>query len=95
MKDSEVYKKANIDRRLFSKIRSEEYHPSKNTCIALAIALELNLDQTKDLLAKAGYTLSKSQKADLIIEYHILAQQYDIIQINEALFTFKQSILGA
>lgn len=95
MKDSEVYKKANIDRRLFSKIRSEEYHPSKNTCIALAIALELNLDQTKDLLAKAGYTLSKSQKADLIIEYHILAQQYDIIQINEALFTFKQPILGA
>jgi O-acetyl-ADP-ribose deacetylase len=95
MKDSEVYKKANIDRRLFSKIRNADYHPSKNTCIALAIALELNLDQTKDLLSKAGFTLSKSQKADLIIEYHILQQQYDIIQINEALFTFKQPILGA
>jgi predicted transcriptional regulator len=95
MKDSEVYKKANIDRRLFSKIRNADYHPSKNTCIALAIALELNLDQTKDLMSKAGFTLSKSQKADLIIEYHILQQQYDIIQINEALFTFKQPILGA
>ncbi|MDP2814760.1 MAG: macro domain-containing protein [Erysipelotrichaceae bacterium] len=95
LKDSEVYKKANIDRRLFSKIRNSDYHPSKNTCIALSIALKLNMDQMKDLLAKAGYTLSKSQKSDLIIEYHILNNQFDILQINEALFTFKQPILGA
>jgi hypothetical protein len=95
LKDSEVYKKANIDRRLFSKIRNSDYHPSKNTCIALSIALELNMDQMKDLLAKAGYTLSKSQKSDLIIEYHIINEQFDILQINEALFTFKQPILGA
>lgn len=95
LKDSDVYKKANIDRRLFSKIRNADYHPSKNTCIALAIALELNLDQIKDLLGKAGYTLTRSSKADLIIEFHIINHQYDIIQINEALFTFKQPILGA
>lgn len=95
LKDSDVYKKANIDRRLFSKIRNSDYHPSKNTCMALAIALELNLDQMKDLLAKAGYTLSKSQKADLIIEFHVINKKYDILQINEALFTFKQPILGA
>ena len=95
LKDSDVYKKANIDRRLFSKIRNSDYHPSKNTCMALAIALELNLDQMKDLLAKAGYTLSKSQKADLIIEFHVMNEQFDILQINEALFTFKQPILGA
>jgi len=63
--------------------------------MALAIALELNLDQMKDLLAKAGYTLSKSQKADLIIEFHVINKKYDILQINEALFTFKQPILGA
>jgi O-acetyl-ADP-ribose deacetylase len=95
LKDSDVYKKANIDRRLFSKIRNSDYHPSKNTCMALAIALELNLDQMKDLLAKAGYTLSKSQKADLIIEFYVINQKFDILQINEALFTFKQPILGA
>ncbi len=95
LKDSDVYKKANIDRRLFSKIRNTDYHPSKNTCIALAIALELNLDQIRDLIGKAGYTLTRSSKADLIIEFHILQQQYDIIVINEALFSFKQPILGA
>lgn len=95
LKDSDVYKKANIDRRLFSKIRNSDYHPSKNTCMALAIALELNLDQMKDLLAKAGYTLSKSQKADLIIEFYVINEKFDILQINEALFTFKQPILGA
>lgn len=95
IKDSDVYKKANIDRRLFSKIRNADYHPSKNTCIALAIALELNLDQIRDLIGKAGYTLTRSSKADLIIEFHILQQQYDIITINEALFAFRQPILGA
>lgn len=91
----DVYKRANIDRKLFSKIRSDKgYMPSKRTAVALAVALELSLDETNDLLKRAGFTLSRSLLFDVIIEYFITQDRYDVYEINNMLFTYKQPLLG-
>ncbi|MDD6024491.1 MAG: macro domain-containing protein [Oscillospiraceae bacterium] len=94
-KNSEVYKKANVDKKLFSKIiNNVNYHPSKETAVAFAIALELDLDGAKDLIARAGYALTHSSKFDIIVEYFILHGNYNVFEINETLFAFDQRLLG-
>lgn len=94
-KDADVYKKANLSKQHFSKIRNNpEYRPTKPTAIALALALELDLEKTQDLIGRAGYALNFNSKFDLIIRYFILQKQYDIMQINMALFDFDQPLLG-
>ena len=94
-KDSEIYKKANISKQHFSKIRNNpHYKPTKPTAIALALALELDMEQTKDLIGRAGYALTNSSKFDLIIQYFIEQRNYNVIEINMALYEFDQSLLG-
>jgi len=94
-KDSEIYKKANVDRKLFSKIRTNpDYKPSKTTAVAFALALQLDADAAQDLIGRAGYTFSPSSKFDLVVRYFMEQGIYDVILINEMLFAFDLPLMG-
>ena len=95
LRDSKVYKAAQIDRRLYSKIMSDMYYkPSKDTALALSYALELSVDQAKDLLSKAGYSLSHSDKRDIVIEFFFKERIFNILEINCVLENLGQKIIG-
>ena len=95
MTDAQCYNRANVDRRLFNKIKNiPDYKPSKQTALAFAIALELSLNETKDMLMKAGFALSHSSKADIVVEYCIMTGNYDIMEINQILFKLDLQPLG-
>lgn len=95
LNDPDVYKKANMDRKLFSKIRSNaDYKPKKSTAIALALALELDLEETKEFIGRAGYALTHSSKFDIIIEYFIRQKNYNVFEINEVLFAYNYPLIG-
>ncbi|MDO4377621.1 MAG: macro domain-containing protein [Erysipelotrichia bacterium] len=94
-KDSQIYRKANVDRKLFSKIRNNmDYRPSKTTALAFAFALELNLEETKDFIGRAGFALSHSSVFDVIVEYYLKNKNYDIFELNAVLFEYDQPLIG-
>lgn len=96
MTDAQCYKKANIDRRLFNKIKNDiHYRTRKMTVLAFAIALELPLEEIREMLMKAGYSLTHSSVADIIVEYYVMHENYDMFEINAALFQFDQPLLGS
>lgn len=94
--DAEVYRRANLSRQLFAKVRRDDhYRPTKQTAVALACALELSLNETRSLLERAGYALSHASKFDIIVEYFLAHGHHDVFELNELLFAFDQPLVGS